>query len=215
MAVSLSTPDTHECSRSDCDHEYAEPLAVEGSFCSERCATIHRGEKLLTNIRHDHRYCHSCFRQLKEIERPPSEYTLIPGPVDHDALADEAKNCIIGFEYITEHATLGLLDRTRRQDATVDRQDSVHPADELTMSGTVCACGTTDHRDDYVRDEELTSIRAAARRLCTVLEHLGREGQHDKTVNASVLLDAVKQTRDVGTDSGLHWPLAVGRAVTD
>lgn len=207
MSVSLTRPETYDCARDECENTRNEVTSV-GSYCSEQCSQLAAGEELLRHIRQDHRLCSGCFRQLKEIERPPVEKRVNIGPVDHEALAPTWKNCLVGYQYITKHAELGQ--RSYRRGEARRENEIVDPADEHTLSGVVCTCGTTDHRDSYVRDERMESIRTVAGRLCDLLELLGREGQHDKTVNATTLVRTVEQFEEPGTEG---WQLAVGRAI--
>jgi hypothetical protein len=211
MSVSTRVPKTYECARDECENTCDEVTSVEGSYCSRRCYQLERGRKLLNLIEHDHRFCAGCYHQLKEIERPPVEMRVNIGPVAHDVPADTWKNCLVGYEYVTEHGELGQRTRTRTgAQMHVDAGDGsgpVAPADQRTMAGVVCECGTTDTRDTYVRDSELVATETAARRLCDVLEMLGHEGQHDATIHAPTLLETVQASEEP------NWALAVGRAI--
>jgi hypothetical protein len=208
MSVSLTQPETYQCAREACDQTRTEATSV-GSYCSHRCHYLATGRELLKHIRQDHRFCAGCYRQLKEIERPPAGQRVYIGPVDHEPLRDTVKNCLVGYEYITEHGELGQRSRSLSgtQNHVEEDVDAVAPADQWTVSGVVCSCGTTDTRDSWVRDAAVVSIEAAAHRLCDLLELLGREGQHDKTVHAPTLLETVQAGDEV------NWQLAVGRAI--
>lgn len=205
MAVTFTSRETYTCSRDGCEETFQEGRAVDGSYCSEQCATRVAGENLLKHIKRDHRFCHGCFRQLKEIERPPSDRTLVVGPVDHDAVADTWRNCLVGFEHLTEHAELGERGRDYHHDETETR------GPDAVVSGTVCVCGTTDHQDPYLRLERVTSIPTAARRLCEIIGLLGAEGQHDKALDVGDLLDELE--REAEDDEELDWARATGEAI--
>ncbi|QLH78690.1 hypothetical protein HZS55_15950 [Halosimplex rubrum] len=204
MSVTTTQRERYDCDRDGCGQTFPEGRAVEGSYCSQQCANLVTGRNLIEHIQRDHRFCHNCFRQVKEIERV--EKTLIVGPVDHDAIADTLTDCIIGYEHLTEHGELG-----ERQDGHIVTDEEAGdraPSGGVVVSGTVCSCGTTDHRDDYLRREGITSTPAAARRLCDILALLGREGQHDKTIDATQLVE------DVGDDpEAADWGRAVGFAL--
>jgi len=208
MSVSTRAPETYECAREECENTRDEVTSIEGSYCSRRCYHLERGRKLLNTIKHDHRFCAGCYHQIKEIERPPVSQRVNIGPVDHDAVADTWRNCLVGYEYVTEHGELGQRTRTRSgaQHVSEDR-DAVAPADQRTMAGVVCSCGTTDTRDAFVRDAEIVATDATAERLCDLLELLGREGQHEETIHAPTLLETVQNSEDS------DWALAVGRAI--
>lgn len=204
--ATAQTQQSYPCERRDCAGTYDEDGAVAGSFCSQRCHHIHSlrkdGANLLRSIEYDHRWCHGCFRRLKEIEKAR--------PRDPDF--------VVGYQYLTRHARKGesegraVVERhDRRGDAVGPRPPS--PTDRLTMTGTICTCGTTDHRDDYLRQESVPSASAAAKRLCHALVWTGHEGQHDKSVDARVL---ARTLRESATEFGeWDWPLAVGAAIQD
>jgi hypothetical protein len=74
---------------------------VAGSYCSTECAARAKGESFLSDLRDDHRFCWSCLRQRKEIERPTDEARRGKGRYTAEAM--------IGFEYATEHADAGAF----------------------------------------------------------------------------------------------------------
>lgn len=208
MSVTLTQTETYVCDREGCTDNFSKQTAVDGSYCSRRCAALVAGENLLRHIKHDHRFCHACFRQLKEIERPPASRSLIVGPVDHDPLVPTFQNVLVGFQHLTEHADLGERSRD-----FVDHGDEHRPTGgDAVITGTVCSCGTTDHRDDYLRLDEVVSIRDAATRLCRIMTLLSREGQHKKTIDVATLLDALEEQSD---GDALDWQLALGHAIDD
>jgi len=92
-SITITTPDTYECSFDDCSRQFTDRTAVQGSYCSRECAHRAAARSLLRDIRQDHRFCWACFRQRKEIERPSDEF--LRGRGRHAAEA------IVGFEYLT------------------------------------------------------------------------------------------------------------------
>jgi hypothetical protein len=99
MSIRLVQEREYPCSRPDCTAQFKQSTAIAGSYCSEDCAAQDTGRKFLANIRRDHRFCWSCFRTRKEIERPTDE--LRRGRGRHTAEA------IIGYEYPTQHVEMG------------------------------------------------------------------------------------------------------------
>jgi len=97
--VTVEEPDHFECSREGCDERKTQYGMVDGSYCSEECAARATGADFLDVVEHDHRFCWSCFRRRKEIERPTAETRRGLGPVTDEAL--------IGYEYSTEHVSEG------------------------------------------------------------------------------------------------------------
>jgi len=200
MAVTLAQPDIYTCDKPDCEQEFTSVGAVDGSYCSKRCSLEHTGEKQLRNIKYDHRWCHGCFRKTKEVEAPPAGYPEF----------------VVGFQYLTEHARKG--EREGNQDLFVEedgddpaRDRAPGPADTLTMTGTICECGTTDHRDDWLRAEEIASVDEAVARFCRAVEWMGHEGQHDMIIDAEVLRETLEKSKEIKGE--YFWELAVGRAI--
>jgi len=97
--VTVVEPDRYECSREGCHERKTQHGMVDGSYCSEECAARAAGADFLDVVKHDHRFCWSCFRQRKEIERPSAETRRGLAPVIDEAL--------IGYEYPTEHVSEG------------------------------------------------------------------------------------------------------------
>lgn len=206
MSTTTHETVTYPCSADGCEAAFEPRDAVRGSFCSAACARRHRGRKLLNIVAHDHRICHSCGRWTKEVERPPMH----------------APDFVIGYQYLTEHAELGPFepptasgneDRPYKSPWLDEDTGADAPADRVVKTTTICECGTTDHRDDYQRTERIISIRDAAERFCRVLERLGREGQHDETVDARALVATLRQSYEA--DGELDWALAVGTAIDE
>jgi hypothetical protein len=114
-------------------------------------------------------------RQVKEIERPPAK----------------KPDYIVGFQYTTQFGTHGQ--KTIKQ---VDYFD-------VAGTGTICdGCGTTDHRDDFYENE---AVQERAKRLFSILNLTGREGQHDKTISVEAFIEAWNETK--------HWAYALGKAL--
>ena len=120
---------------------------VDDSFCSYYCYHASKGRKALNRIRSDHRWCATCFRQIKSIEHPPEGHSVhveppelaghIPGDDDGDVL--------VGYQYKTKHTTWG-----------VDEFESdACPAFERQRWS--CECGNVDpnERDDILERVDL------------------------------------------------------------
>lgn len=76
--------------------EHCEGRRQDGaSFCSTECRYRHKGENVLRNIRFDHRFCSTCYRQLRDIEKPPDELLI------QNKVSQLVRESIIGFEYPT------------------------------------------------------------------------------------------------------------------
>ena len=98
-SITLVQEDRYDCSFEDCDQQRTPSSSVAGSYCSTECAARATGRSFLDDVRQDHRFCWSCFRQRKEIERPTDE--TLRGRGRHTAEA------IVGYQYSTEHTDEG------------------------------------------------------------------------------------------------------------
>jgi len=99
MPVTVRPQKRYDCSLDGCDNDRTPASTVAGSYCSRECADRSDGRALLRDIRQDHRFCWSCFRQRKEVERPTDEARS-----GWSLLIDEA---VVGYEYPTEFVEQG------------------------------------------------------------------------------------------------------------
>lgn len=213
MSTVHSAVETYPCADQACDEHFAAHDSVDGSYCSQTCSYRDDGRSILRNIAHDHRYCTSCFRQVKEIERPQEHQRVVVGPVDHDQLQATSQDVLVGYQYRTKHSDIGP--KETRAHHIIDAQPDTHdrkptPADSLTMTGTICACGTTDHRDDYLRTHDHVDIPQAARRLHSILEDHYHDGQLDTQPDSAQLVQALLDSLD---DDTPDWAAAIGAAL--
>jgi hypothetical protein len=159
MSVQTTQQRRYECSLKGCDAERTRTSSVEGSYCSRDCADRAHGRALLQDIKQDHCYCWSCFRQRKRVERPTDEALRGLGAVTADALigyesptaaverGDYGLECECGavdhdlpdwgqrsagpWEWFLQLASEELVDDGRRDDAV----DAATLADELWAGG--------------------------------------------------------------------------------
>lgn len=157
---SVDAPE-YPCSFVDCDETRTEYSTVAGSFCSTECHRRHEGRALLRDIRQDHRFCWSCFRQRKDVERPTDDF--LRGRGRHTAEA------IIGYEYLSEHATRGPY-------------------------GPECKCGGIDHDvpPDGGRDRVAWHWYLALASM-----QLQADGRRDDRLDPATLADEYWQTDDL------------------
>jgi hypothetical protein len=99
MPITTREPPRYQCELDDCPETRTPQSSVAGSYCSRDCANRARAQHLLTDIQQDHRFCYSCFRQRKTIERPTDETRRGWPPIIDDA--------VIGYEHPTEHVNRG------------------------------------------------------------------------------------------------------------
>jgi len=159
-------------------------IGYNAEYCSKECVHKSRGESVLNIIKHDHRFCFSCFTKIKEVERPTDEQLRqIEGQHSADA--------VIGFQYKEPEADIGEIT------AKADTIDTV-------VTGIVCGnCGTTDHRDSFQRD---LSVKQAAKRLRERVKETREEGQHSFDFSTEAFVEA-------WNESGGDWEYALGVAL--
>lgn len=160
MTIRIATPDRDTCAFEDCSQEFAVPNAVAGSYCSQACADRGTGRDFLRSIRGDHRFCWSCLRTVKEVERPTDEARRGLGPI-----TDE---CLVGYEYLTEHADVG-------------------------EHGVECRCGAVGHDLDFWLRREDGPWQWY---LMLVVETTREEGQHDYHFDLATFADEFWETGD-------------------
>lgn len=183
MSATESAETLVECDSDTCAETFQKGHGFKG-HCSETCYMRRRGRKALNLLKHDHRFCHSDFTRLKEIERPTDEQLRhVEGQYSTEA--------VIGFQYPTKHAEIGEIT------AKAGTNDTV-------VTGIVCGnCGTTDHRDDFLRDLD---IQTAAKRLRKRIRETRAEGQHKYDFDTKRFVEAWNEHKD--------WELAVGYAIS-
>ncbi len=169
----------YECGH--CGEEHSPAETVAGSFCSRECHRAHRREKrareIFRALEHDHRWCATCGRQLKEVEEPTDEaLRQIDG--------FHSKTSVIGFQYRTEHAETGEIS------LDVDDETDRPIVEDSVATGTVCSCGNTSHR----HEEEALRERfpfTTAYYLWLASRQLRTEEKHDVRLDRDRLFDAV------------------------
>ncbi|WP_255170117.1 hypothetical protein [Natrononativus amylolyticus] len=150
-------------------------LATAGSFCSPDCYDAHRRHKAAANIfetiEHDHRFCGTCFQQLKTVERP-SEIFL-------SGLEPTTREAVIGLQFPTKHADYG-------------EKSEIHDGRDLVRTGTICECGNTDHQhqETAIRNRQPFSTGCQLTAAICELQHEGKLSA-DLEVNLDHLQEAI------------------------
>ncbi|WP_049986845.1 hypothetical protein [Halobellus rufus] len=187
MSVTPTSTETYTCRQ--CGDDHAPTATVGGSFCSEHCLYRHRGEKALRQIASDHRWCATCFRQLKTTHRAADhdlETAGVPGSV---------RDIFIGYQYRTEHAIDGVDER--------DHRDNPYRHTEFTR--TSCECGTVNPTDRHAVLRDLDP-KATMQSLWQCLVRLERDGTLHHRPSKGAYIEAIRE-------SGRDWIYAIGRAL--
>ena len=188
-----------------CDEETEETTAIWDSFCSVECFRRSKGRKALNAIESDHTLCATCFRAVKTVEKPPWGTELkIEGPRGRDD-ENEIRDCLIGYQYPTEHMEKGLRDMKRavHDDDSVGRRQFAVPA-ALRWG---CECGNTDPKN---RDEilEAVDLEQTIVSLLGCLRTLAEEGTLNRSPSWPRLRDALRE-------HGRDWELVIGTALVE
>ena len=188
MSATSTPGETYTCRH--CNGSHDATATVGGSFCSERCLYRHRGEKALRRIAADHRYCATCFRQLKTVDRPD------------DRVLEDA-----GVSKLTRSAFVGLQSRTEHAVDGVDEREPVGAVRDrpIKFTRTSCECGTVDPSDRHAVLRELDP-KQTVQSLWACLVALERDGTLQKRPSKDAYLQALRET-------DLDWAYAVGRAL--
>jgi len=187
MSASSQTEQTYACQQ--CGEDYPSRASVGGSFCSERCLYTHRGRKALNTIASDHRWCATCFRQVKTTHRPPDSDLVALNIPRH------IRETFVGYQYTTDNATTGVDESEPEGNA----------ARRTTYTRVSCECGAVDTSDQH---EVLRGLDPAQtiESLWACLVRLEADGtlQHRPTRDAYI--EALRET-------DLDWTYAIGRAL--
>lgn len=181
----------YECSH--CGGPRRPATSVRGSFCSSECYRSHRRQKqaeaILEPIRKNHRFCATCFGRLKEVERPEGASCVV-GPSSHDDWGDAA-DVFVGWQYLTETAEVGEISRHADGDRDGDREVPI--VEDGVVTGTICSCGATDHRDVSPTIRATVDDDVLVRQLAAAAETRRHDGAHDVDYDLEVLEDAIAE----------------------
>jgi len=181
MAVSTDT-ETYSCSQ--CGDSFPAAAAIKGSFCSSECVDRHRAEKeatrILNQLQYDHRFCFTCFRQLKDVYLPESRWGI--------------PDCFRGFQHRTKYAENGQKVVIKPTYHNLDLDDDRG----LVTTGIICCCGNTSHQhcERAIRDHR---IFECAYYLTESLQILRAEEKIEHDINADQLFDSLLERHSIAT----------------
>lgn len=215
MSVTTS-PERQLVQCGQCDDQYPQTESVAGSFCSQDCHLRSKGEGALAQIDSDHRFCSTCYRQVKTVERPPDAWvedatSMIQAALDAGATVTQydghlaldatdaatrrrtAGESVIGYQYPTESA------RPAEDIRPVQGTDRIERTQTRGVYG--CECGAIDLRK---HDGTLASIEGADMvfNLAACLRHLHAEGALQRQARVGPLVDALLESKDLSLAVG-------------
>lgn len=172
----------YECAY--CGGDRRASASVGGSFCSTECHRAHKRAKrageIFELLEHDHRFCRTCFSQLKEVHKPAGVSVVIP-PSLHDEDWGHATDVLVGYQFRTPAAETGEISMD------VDAEGDRAIVEDGVAMGTICQCGATDHRDDEPAIREGLAWHAIVAQLDAAIEALRAEDKHDIDVDTHTL----------------------------
>lgn len=189
MSATDSSSDWYSCNH--CGEYHPPHTFYDAAMCSLECRRQADAETVLNKLKRDHTTCSTCFRQLKQIEKPP----------------ERAGSHVVGFQYRTPNARMGEKSPSENEDDNPDLpslsqqiyayeiQDDnevreYHPgrqydwanepesvsANDPVWTGTICAeCGNTEHYSDDADLRSSTSRMLTAHHLTERVRELGEE----------------------------------------
>lgn len=210
MSVATNDTETAECQH--CGGPRNPDASVGGSFCSHECYYNAKGTKALNQIKQDHLFCSTCFRQVKTVEEPPDGWVddaVDPVQVALDAGASITNNdgdlvldateaathrrtvgeCVIGYQFPTEHTEFA-------EDAigTEDHEPWDSPV-KKSIGVYGCECGAIDLHE---RDTTLASVEGGTVliNLVRCLATLHAKGAIKQPPDTDMLFDGLRETHD-------------------
>lgn len=207
MSTTAHPPETavfRDCDRDECDDEYREGAGHAG-FCSDVCWARATSARLLDIVQHDHKFCASCFRQLREV--------IPPGRApDSSDKHREIPDCAIGWS-LARPGTTPVHGEAFRLTET-ERGFETRVAGSTRRQG--CACGPTHHATVERTTLSTADAISHANRLADALAGLREDGVHDHAIDRDILLDTVracKRQPDQQGDDGEIFQKAVAAAL--
>lgn len=160
-----------DTSQRECPHcGYTGPDAhTYRAYCTPECYYQARGQSVLEHLERDHRFCATCWAQIKEVE-PATETT---------------PDAFIGFQFPKPSAREGLKTLPSPEDH-VDR----------SRVALICECGNTDHQHHEREYRVLDDLQARLRNLLQALHTLAAEDKLDHEPDHEVFLENVTYEED-------------------
>lgn len=204
-----------ECDHDDCDTKRPKWELYAG-FCSNKCHHRAKGAEVLEQIKYDHRLCATCFKPIKTVDKPSSEWLDKNG--SHVSVAI---NC--GAKLVSADSDLkSQLDGGVQLNSVLDYtgvtggKRKVHTESVVgeqyeteftirTPYGWACKCGNTDHthREPAIVDVEIEQVITF---LYFALQQLFREGNLNQSPTRSELFDGLRE-------HWKDWEYAIGRCL--
>lgn len=214
-----SRPSEYACDADGCEETFTEGTAIRSRFCSLDCFYRDKGRTALNQIESDHRFCATCFRQVKTTSEPSEDWTdrgaspmdaaLANGAVLANADGEitlDATECsdarptatdsAVGYQYPTENTTF-----------VVDTADATGPYRHLTRTWG-CRCGNVDlgERHGVLEDVEIDTMLPSLWRCLVTLVEAGAIGSDDVDVNAQLKERLLRGAREHWRD----WEFTIG-----
>ena len=217
MSASTDAPVRHDvCDHEPCDTSYAVHGGDSfGGFCSEACYHRHTGANVLDHLIHDHRFCGSCFRPIKTVDKPTTEWLDNVG--SHVQVALNAGARLRSIDSDLQMDTGGVQINSQLDYTPItDGKRKVHTEAVIgeqymtehtvrTPWGWSCECGNTDHthREPAIIDVEIEQVIVF---LYRALQQLYSEGHISQSPSRQELFAGLRE-------HWKDWEYAIGRCL--
>lgn len=206
---------TRECDHPDCE-ETREKWNLHHGYCSKGCRHRAKGEEVLEQIKHDQRFCSTCYRGIRSIDKPSSEWLDDNGSHVSVAINNGAKlvsadsdlqsqmdggvrlNSVLDYTGVT-----GGMRKVNTESVIGQQYETEYTV--RTPYGWSCVCGNTDHRhrEPAIIDVEIEQVITF---LYFALQQLFEEGQLNQSPTRSELFAGLRE-------HWKDWEYAIGRCL--
>lgn len=109
---------------------------------------IQTASQILDTLRHDHRFCANCFRQVREVEAP------------WRSKGKQPKDWMIGYATPTRHTIRGV-DEKPNEDIVIETDDGQRALVSSYREKAICECGATHHKTEHRPLKKPAAVRYA------------------------------------------------------
>ena len=219
MSVQPSTDGDSEQHQRECDHPDCEETRkkwnLHHGYCSKACRHRAKGQEVLDLIVHDHRLCASCFRPIKTVDKPTTEWLDNVG--SHVQVALNAGARLRSIDSDLQMDTGGVQINSQLDYTPItDGKRKVHTEAVIgeqymtehtvrTPWGWSCKCGNTDHthREPAIIDVEIEQVIVF---LYRALQQLHSEGHINQSPSRQELFAGLRE-------HWKDWEYAIGRCL--
>lgn len=219
MSVTSDTDDDTAQHQRECDYpecgKTRKKWKLYHGYCSDACRHRAKGTEVLEYITHEKRLCATCFRPIRQIDTPSTDWidahsSMVSKALDHGARLTTAEDSDpsqlggVNLQSELDYTTVTYGKRPIDADAVIGRQYQTEHTIR-TPWGWACECGNTDHRhrEPSIIDVELEAVIMF---LYQALVKLFREGHIEQSPSREALFEGLRE-------EWKDWEYAIGRCL--